>query len=120
MGILPFRRDIFLDFAFPNKLPEFIVMGKVVAMSRLNAIRHYFSEEALAYFEPNSPSDLAKQMVRVYGDRGLRARLAATASEEYAPIRWNQMKEQYLTLVEELRDPVRRTAAAAAATLVAR
>ncbi|PYR64395.1 MAG: hypothetical protein DMF91_00480 [Acidobacteria bacterium] len=120
MGILPFRRDIFLDFAFPNKLPEFIVMGKVVAMSRLNAIRHYFSEEALAYFEPNSPSDLAKQMVRVYGDRGLRARLAATASEEYAPIRWNLMKEQYLTLVEELRDPVRRTAAAAAATLVAR
>jgi glycosyltransferase involved in cell wall biosynthesis len=120
MGILPFRRDIFLDFAFPNKLPEFIVMGKVVAVPRLNAIRHYFSEDALAYFEPNSPSDLATLMVRVYRDRGLRARLAATAREEYAPIRWNLMKERYLTVVEDLVDPVRRTAAAAETPLVAR
>ena len=28
VGILPIRRDVFLDFAFPNKLPEFIVTGK--------------------------------------------------------------------------------------------
>ena len=120
LGILPFRRDVFLDFAFPNKLPEFIVAGKAVAISRLKAIRHYFSEDALAYFEPNNPSDLAKQMVRVYRDRPLRARLAANATEEYAPIRWNLMKERYLTLVEELVDPVRRTAVAAETTLVAR
>jgi glycosyltransferase involved in cell wall biosynthesis len=120
LGILPFRRDVFLDFAFPNKLPEFIVAGKAVAISRLKAIRHYFSEDALAYFEPNSPSDLATQMVRVYRDRSLRARLAAKATEEYAPIRWHLMKERYLTLVGELVDPVRRTAAAAETTLVAR
>ena len=110
MGILPFRRDIFLDFAFPNKLPEFIVMGKVVAMSRLNAIRHYFSEEALAYFEPNSPSDLAKQMVCLYRDRGLRVQLAARAKEEYAPIRWDVMKQRYLSLMEDMVGPGRRTA----------
>ena len=120
LGILPFRRDVFLDFAFPNKLPEFIVMGKVVAISRLKAIQHYFSEDALAYFEPNNPTDLARLMVRVYRDRGLRARLAATASEEYAPIRWNLMKERYLTLVEDLVDPVRRTAAASETPLVVR
>jgi glycosyltransferase involved in cell wall biosynthesis len=120
MGILPFRRDIFLDFAFPNKLPEFIVMGKVVAIPRLKAIQHYFSENALAYFEPNSPSDLATVMVRVYRDRGLRTRLAATARDEYAPIRWNLMRERYLRLVDELVNPVRRTAAAADTPLVAR
>ncbi|OLB87868.1 MAG: hypothetical protein AUI12_05915 [Acidobacteria bacterium 13_2_20CM_2_57_6] len=100
VGILPIRRDVFLDFAFPNKLPEFIIWDKAVLMSRLNTIRHYFSEEALAYFEPNNPKDLAKQMIRLYHDRGWRARLAARAKEEYAPIRWEVMKQRYLKLIE--------------------
>jgi glycosyltransferase involved in cell wall biosynthesis len=102
IGILPIRRDVFLDFAAPNKLSEYIVMGKSVIVSRLKAIRHYFSEEALAYFEPNNPAELAKQMVRVYRDSGLRARLAARAKEEYAPICWDVMKQRYLTLIENL------------------
>jgi len=102
MGILPIRRDEFLDFASPNKLPEFIIMGKAVSISRLKAIRHYFSESALAYFEPNNAGDLAKQMVRLYRDRELRARLAARAREEYAPICWDVMKQRYLTAMEHV------------------
>lgn len=101
-GILPIRRDVFLDFAFPNKLPEFIIAGKAVLISRLKAIRHYFSKDALAYFEPNDPADLAKAMVRVYRDPQLRTRLTSNAREEYAPIRWDVMKERYLGLVERL------------------
>lgn len=102
VGVLPIRRDVFLDFAFPNKLPEFIIMGKPVLMSRLRTIQHYFGEGALSYFEPNNPADLAKQMVRLYQDRGLRARLASRAKQEYAPIRWDVMKQRYLALVGDL------------------
>lgn len=102
VGVLPIRRDVFLDYAFPNKLPEFIIMGEPVLMSRLRTIRHYFSEEALSYFEPNDPADLAKQMVRLYRDRGLCARLAARAKQEYAPIRWDVMRQRYLKLVDDL------------------
>jgi glycosyltransferase involved in cell wall biosynthesis len=102
VGILPIRRDVFLDFAFPNKLPEFIISDKTVIVSRLKAICHYFSEEALAYFEPNNPADLAKQMVRVYRNRALRARWVRRAKEEYAPIRWDIMKQRYLALVGDL------------------
>jgi glycosyltransferase involved in cell wall biosynthesis len=104
IGMLPIRRDVFLDFAFPNKLPEFIIMGKAVIISRLKAIRGYFSEDALAYFEPNDSRALAEQMVRVYGDRQLRTRLALRAKEEYQPIRWELMKQRYLSLIEELAD----------------
>jgi glycosyltransferase involved in cell wall biosynthesis len=110
VGILPIRRDVFLEFASPNKLPEYIVTGKPVIISRLRAIRHYFSEHAVAYVEPNNPADLAKQMVRVYRDTGLCARLAARAREEYAPIRWDVMKERYLRMIEEVVGPGRRTA----------
>ena len=104
-GILPIRRDIFLDFAFPNKLPEFIVAGKVVLVSRLKAIRHYFSENALAYYTPNDPVDLGKQMVRLYNDRAIHQRMQDTARREYVPIRWEVMKNRYLKVVERLADP---------------
>lgn len=102
VGILPIRRDVFLDFAFPNKLPEFIIMGKAVVVSRLKTIQHYFSEDALAFFEPNNPADLSRQMLRIYRDPQLRSRLALKAGEEYIPIRWSVMKEHYLRLMERL------------------
>lgn len=108
VGVLPIRRDVFLDYAFPNKLPEFIIMGKPVVISRLQAIRHYFSDDALAYFEPNNPADLARQMVRLYHDRELRSRLVARATDEYAGIRWDLMKERYLVLIESLSGTTRR------------
>jgi glycosyltransferase involved in cell wall biosynthesis len=106
VGILPIRRDVFLEFAFPNKLPEFIIAGKAVLVSRLGAIRHYFTEDAVAFCEPNNPADLAKQMKRLYGDRELRERLVRRAREEYAPIRWELMKQRYLKLIGEIAGPV--------------
>ena len=117
LGLLPFRVDVFLDLAFPNKLPEVIVMGKPVAIPRLTAIRHYFSDDALAYFEPNDPADLARQMVRMYGDRALGQQLTARATVEYAPIRWDVMKQRYLDLLGTLAAPVRQPLAPAAAPL---
>lgn len=101
-GLLPIRRDIFLDFAFPNKLPEFIIAGKPVLVSSLKAIRHYFSEDALAYFEPNDPVDLSEQMLRLYRDTQLRSKLTLKAREEYVPIRWELMKQRYLDLIQDL------------------
>jgi glycosyltransferase involved in cell wall biosynthesis len=104
-GILPIRSDVFLEFAFPNKLPEYIVTGKPVIVSRLRTIRHYFGENALAYAAPNDPADLALQMVRLYRDPELRAALAGTAATEYACMRWDVMKERYLALVGRLASP---------------
>jgi glycosyltransferase involved in cell wall biosynthesis len=110
VGILPMRRDVFLDFAFPNKLSEFIVMRRPVLISRLRTMRHYFSEDALAYFEPNNVADLARQMVRLYRNADLRARLAFRVAEEYAPMRWEVMKQRYLALVDQLANSEGRSA----------
>ncbi len=121
VGVLPIRRDIFLDFAFPNKLAEFIVMGNAVIISRLKAIRHSFSDDALAFAEPNDPADLARQMVRLYRDNELRRHLVANARKEYAPIRWEVMKERYLRLIAELaKVPTEVVTAGAAATSAVR
>jgi glycosyltransferase involved in cell wall biosynthesis len=77
-------------------------MGKAVLVSRLKAIRHHFGEDALAYFDPDNPSDLAQQMVRIFDDSQLRFRLARKASNAYAPIRWDLMKQRYLDLMDNV------------------
>jgi glycosyltransferase involved in cell wall biosynthesis len=105
VGVLPIRRDALLDFAFPNKLPEYIISGKAVIVSRLKAIRHYFSEDALAFAEPENPHDLSEQMLRLYRDRTLRQQLARQASTEYQPVRWEVMKARYLDMVHALAAP---------------
>ena len=100
--MLATRRDIFLEFSFSNKLPEYIINRKAVIASGLKTIRHYFSEESLAFFEPNNSADLARQMIRVYADAGLRKRLAENAVREYAPISWSVMKDRYLEMMGTL------------------
>jgi glycosyltransferase involved in cell wall biosynthesis len=102
VGVLPIRTDALLEFAFPNKLPEYIIMGKAVIISRLRAIRHYFREDSLAFAKPNDVNDLARQMVRLYGDRALRATLASNAKQDYAPIQWDIMKRRYLDIIGQL------------------
>jgi len=102
VGVLPIRRDVFLEFAFPNKLPELILMGRSVIISRLKTIRHYFSDDALAYFEPNDPADLSRQMLRLYRNPELRRQLAERAREENAPICWEVMKGRYIGLMNRL------------------
>jgi len=53
-----------------------------------------FSDEALAFVEPNNPSDLARQMIRLFGRPDLRARLAERAKQEYAPINWDVVVDE--------------------------
>jgi glycosyltransferase involved in cell wall biosynthesis len=102
VGVLATRRDVFLDFSFSNKISEYIIMGKGVIASRLKAIRHYYSEEAFAFFEPNNAEALSRQMLRLYGDPALRETLVARAKLEYAPICWDVMKSRYVKLMASL------------------
>ena len=102
VGVLATRQDVFLDFSFSNKLSEYIILGKAVIVSRLRTIAHYFTDDAVQFFEPNKADSLAQQMVRLHGDPALRQRLAARARVEFEPIRWEVMKGRYLALVARL------------------
>lgn len=105
VGVLATRQDVFLDLSFSNKLSEYIITDKPVISSRIRTIRHYFGEEALAFFEPGNPRDLALQMVRLYRDEELRVQFARQATKEYKPICWGVMKKRYLALVTKLISP---------------
>jgi len=102
IGVLATRQDMFLDFSFSNKLPEYIINGKAVTASGLRTIRHYFDESALAFFEPNKSDGLARQMKRMYAQPDLRQTLAENARRQYEPINWSVMKERYLEMTAKL------------------
>jgi glycosyltransferase involved in cell wall biosynthesis len=102
MGVLATRQDIFLDLSFSSKLSEYIIMGKSVIASRLKTINRYFSDKSLAFFEPNNGDDLAGQMLKMYQNPSLRAEFSEQARKEFAPIRWEVMRDRYLKLVADL------------------
>jgi glycosyltransferase involved in cell wall biosynthesis len=102
VGVLAMRQDTFLDLSFSNKLPEYILMGKPVIVSRLRTMDHYFSNEALAYFRPHDEADLAERMLELYQDQARRKELAAQAAKEYQAIAWPVMRDRYVSLMESL------------------
>jgi glycosyltransferase involved in cell wall biosynthesis len=102
VGVLPTRQDRFLDYSFSNKLSEYVIMEKPVACSRLRTIRHYFSEDAIAFFEPENASALANVMTALFSDAGMRRRLACRAKQDLEPISWRVMKEKYVALMTAL------------------
>ena len=105
VGVLAMPQDIYLDLSFSNKLPEYIVMGKPVIASRLKTLSYYFSERALAFFEPQNEFDLAERMVEICQNAKLRASLTTQASLEYTAIDWSVMKQRYLQVIESLLYP---------------
>jgi glycosyltransferase involved in cell wall biosynthesis len=105
VGVLPTRQDVFLDLSFSNKLSEYIIMDKPVIASGIRTIRYYFSSGALAFFEPEKPADLAKQMLILRRDAELRNRFARQARQEYQPICWHVMRQRYLDLMTRLTNP---------------
>jgi glycosyltransferase involved in cell wall biosynthesis len=100
VAVVPIRKDRFLDLAFSSKVPESILKHKPVIMARVNTMEHYFSERALAYFDPYSVEDLACQMQRLYKDKDYRSQLVRRAAEEYSKINWREMKGRYLSLFD--------------------
>jgi len=102
IGVLPTRQDVFLDLSFSGKLSEYIITGKPVVASRLKSTRYYFSEDSLAFFEPHNAIDLGQQMLRLYRDPSLRHKLAKAAMENFAPLRWEVMKQRYLRLMGDI------------------
>jgi glycosyltransferase involved in cell wall biosynthesis len=101
-GVLAMPQDVYLDLSFSNKLPEYIVMGKPVIVSRLKTLSYYFSEQALAFFEPQNKTALAEKMIEICENMQLRAGLTMQARQEYAAIDWSVMKQRYLKVIEDL------------------
>lgn len=102
LGVVPNRRNAATELMLPVKLLECVALGIPVVAPRLKAIQHYFSEDAVFYFEPEDVSSLSGAIARAFGNESLRkekVRSAAGFLDKYA---WGTHKAGLLDLYRRL------------------
>lgn len=101
-GLLPTRRDVFLELSFSNKLVEYIVMGKPVIAANLQGYQRYFGAHSLVFFEAGDVTALAQALIRFADNRGMWEDLVVQARQDYESISWQVMERRYLDVLEAL------------------
>ena len=102
IGLVPIVKDNFTDLMLPNKLFEYIALGRAVISSNLTTIRTYFNSDSILFFESNNEKDLARCILELYQNPAKRRSLARNASKVYDKYRWANIKKDYLKVYEDL------------------
>ena len=97
LGLVPTVDDGYGGWLLPNKLLEYVAHGVPAVCSRMATVAEYFDDEAVAYFEPGDPRDLARQVDRLLDDPERARRQVAAALRAYRWLSWEEVSERYLT-----------------------
>ena len=102
LGIVGNRRTVAGDLMLPVKLMEYVALGIPVVAPRLRTIQHYFTDDMVRYFEPESVESLAEAICGLHADgeaRYRQASVAATFLDEYG---WDTQGQQLVAFYREL------------------
>jgi glycosyltransferase involved in cell wall biosynthesis len=88
--------------AMPNKLLEYMAMGKPAIVTTIPSIKAYFDDNTVMFYQPDNEHDLARCILELYRNPEKRAMLAATGSANYQKFRWSVMKHEYLKVFDKL------------------
>lgn len=89
----------------PTKLFEYAALGKPIIASAFPAMKDYFNNGAVMYYEPGDEHELAHCILELYANPESRAALATSAAAIYQRYRWSTLKYEYLKVFERLADP---------------
>ena len=79
VGVIGNRNNAASDLMLPVKLLEYISLDIPVVVPRLKTIQHYFSDDMLTYYEPESVGSLADAIYRLHCEPDRRAKQAKRA-----------------------------------------
>jgi glycosyltransferase involved in cell wall biosynthesis len=102
LGVVPKRADSFGDEAYSTKIMEFMSLGVPVVVSSTRIDRHYFDDTVVRFFESGNPEALADAALEVIRNDSLRRGLISRASTYAARYSWENRKQDYLNLVDNL------------------
>jgi glycosyltransferase involved in cell wall biosynthesis len=97
-GVVP----MLFEYQSPNKLFEFVALGKSVIASDRKTFKQHFSDGEILYFRTGDAKDLARVIEGAfYRPENSKVR-AGQASQRYEEYRWTNMQKRYLDLYERL------------------
>jgi glycosyltransferase involved in cell wall biosynthesis len=102
LGVIPNRINSFTQINFPVRTFEYLVMHKPVIVPRTKGITDYFSEDSIFFFNPGDSEDLARTILKVYGDPLATKKVLNRSIEVFNNYRWESQKQNLIQLTNNL------------------
>ena len=102
LGIVPMLYN-----QLPNKLFEYIAMGKPVVVGDVPSIRTAFGPEAVSYYETGDADQLAERILEVVRDPEAARVMAERAQDTFQKYTWDVMKGVYVGIHDDVLAPGR-------------
>ncbi|MBV9572932.1 MAG: glycosyltransferase [Acidobacteriales bacterium] len=102
LGVVPKRADSFGNQAYSTKIMEFMSQGVPVVVSKTKIDSFYFQEGTVHFFPSGDSGAMAKAMLDVIYNQGLRQTLVTSGFEYVSRNSWDQKKKEYLDLIDAL------------------
>lgn len=101
VGLVPNIASPFANTNLPNRIFEFLWMGKPVIVSRTAGIERYFPSNTVFYYTPGSHTDLAKVIVKSLKSADVEHRILR-GQEICKKLSWEKEKQILLALIYQL------------------
>jgi glycosyltransferase involved in cell wall biosynthesis len=102
LGVVGNRSNVATDLMLPVKLLEYVMLGIPAVVPRLRTIDHYFSEDMVAYYEPENVSSLADAIHRMHCQPSARRRQADSASRFLDRHGWERQGSELVAMYNRL------------------
>jgi glycosyltransferase involved in cell wall biosynthesis/O-antigen/teichoic acid export membrane protein len=99
LGLAPQCKSTFTALNYPTKAFEYIVLGVPVLMSRSPALVELFGPDNEAFFEPDSPGELASRIRALYSEPLFARRLLTQQQRVCASFAWPVEKLRYVAVM---------------------
>jgi glycosyltransferase involved in cell wall biosynthesis len=102
LGVVGNRRTAAGDLMLPVKLMEYVALGIPVVVPRLRTIQYYFSEDMVAYFEPENVESLADSIYQLRCKPDVGRSLAREARRFLSDYGWDRQGPELITFYRQL------------------
>lgn len=102
VGLIPNRASRATHLMLPVKLLEYAAMRIPTISARLDTIEYYFDRDAVRFFNPEQPADLADAIEELWRYPDRRAALARGAERVLNQLNWHIQRANYYEAIDGL------------------